>query len=184
MSRADPNCTTKKLRRMPMDRDLTSLEVIGMAIRSEEDAAKFYGHIAQMIENELVQEKYRHLAKEEANHREILVKLYQRMAGTDERPPKIPGDPETAEGGAIPEEIADSLEALLRLAIQREEKARDFYQSAARTATDLSGQRILQYLADVEHGHELMLENELEAYLRDTEWYTGKQWPEMTHVGP
>jgi rubrerythrin len=29
-----------------MERKLTSLEGIGIAIRSEEDAAKFYGHIS------------------------------------------------------------------------------------------------------------------------------------------
>ena len=37
-----------------MDHSLPSLEVIGMAIRSEEDAAKFYGHMSTITENELV----------------------------------------------------------------------------------------------------------------------------------
>ena len=62
-----------------MDRKLTSLEVIGMAIRSEEDAAKFYSHIAARINNELVSKKYRHLAKEETGHRKMLVDLYKKI---------------------------------------------------------------------------------------------------------
>jgi rubrerythrin len=167
-----------------MERKLTSLEVIGMAIRSEEDAAKFYGHISTMTENELVGAKYKQLAKEETGHRKMLVSLYKKMSNTTELPPRIPGEPDTAEGGAVLDEISGSLEDLLKLAIKRERKARDFYKDAAAQATDLSGKRILRYLSDVEHGHELMLKNELEAYLRDSDWYTGKEWPEMVHVGP
>ena len=166
-----------------MDSKLTSLEVIGMAIRSEEDAAKFYGHISKMIENDLVRAKYEHLAREEVNHRRMLTELYKKMSGGQDRPPRIPGTPETAEGGGVPEDMADSLGSLLKLAVQREQKAGAFYGDAADRATDLSGQRILRYLADVEHGHELMLEKELDAYLRDKDWYIGKD-PEMIHVGP
>lgn len=166
-----------------MDPRLTSLEVIGMAIRSEEDAAEFYGHISKIIDNDLVREKYRQLAKEEGNHRKMLVKLYERMSGIPERPPRIPGTPTTAESGTVPPEIADSLEALLGLAIEREQKAKDFYSKAAEQATDLSGRNILLYLSDVEHGHALMLKRELESYLRDKVWYVGKD-PEYVHVGP
>ena len=167
-----------------MEKTLTSLEVIGMAIRSEEDAAKFYGHISTMTENDLVGAKYRQLAKEETGHRKVLINLYKKMTNSAEPPPGIPGEPDTAEGGAVPDEISGSLEDLLKLAIEREQKARNFYKDAAAQATDPSGERILKYLSDVEHGHELMLKNELEAYLRDSDWYTGKEWPEMVHVGP
>jgi rubrerythrin len=167
-----------------MDRRLTSVEVIGLAIRSEEDAAKFYGHISRMIDNDLVRAKYQNLAKEEANHKNILMGLYRQMVGTDETPPRIPGDPETAEGGPVPAEIAESLEDLLRLAVDREGRAGAFYREAAEQATDLSGRRTLQYLADVEHGHEMMLRNELEAFLRDRNWYTSKEPPPLVHVGP
>lgn len=166
-----------------MDPKLTSLEVIGMAIRSEEDAAKFYGHISRMIENDLVRAKYEHLAREEVHHRRMLTALYKKMSEGQERPPRIPGTPETAEGGGVPEDMAGSLESLLKLAVKREQKAGTFYRDAADRATDFSGQRILRYLADVENGHELMLEKELEAYLRDMDWYAGKE-PELIHVGP
>lgn len=167
-----------------MERTLTSLEVVGMAIRSEEDAAKFYGHISRMIENDLVRVKYEQLAKEEAGHRKMLVALYKEMTGTAEHPGRIPGEPETAEGGAIPEDIADSIEDLLRLAVQREQDAHRFYREAAEKAKDLSGRRILEYLAGVERGHQAMLEKELESYLRDKEWYVGQQHPAMIHLGP
>jgi rubrerythrin len=167
-----------------MDRKLTSLEVVGMAIRSEEDAAIFYGHLADMIKNELVGKKYRHLAKEETGHRKMLVDLYEKMLGDAENPPKIPGEPETAEGGAIPDHISNSLEDLLVLAVKREQAAREFYRRAAAEATDLSGKRILEYLVHVETGHEMMLKSELAAYRQDKDWYTGVATPDMVHVGP
>jgi len=167
-----------------MDRKLTSLEVIGMAIRSEEDAAKFYAHIADMINNELVRDKYRNLAKEEVNHRKMLIDLYKKMSGQREAPPKIPGEPKTAEGGAIPDQMSHSVEDLLKLAVAREREAKQFYRKAAAEATDLSGKRILAYLVHVEKGHEMMLKSELEAYLQDTDWYTGELPAEMVHVGP
>ena len=121
-----------------MDRKLTSLEVVGMAIRSEEDAAKYYSHIAGMINNKLVIKKYRHLAQEEADHRKMLVDLYKKMLGDTENPPKIPGEPETAEGGVIPKHISNSLEDLLVLAIEREQAAKEFYRQAAAAANTAS----------------------------------------------
>jgi rubrerythrin len=167
-----------------MDRELTSLEVVGMAIRSEEDAAKFYSHIADMINNELVSNKYRHLAREETGHRKMLVDLYKKMLGDTENPPKIPGEPETAESGPVPEQISGSIEDLLILAVKREQAAKEFYRQAAAAAADLSGKRILEYLVHVEKGHEMMLKSELEAYRQDKDWYAGGVASEMIHAGP
>ena len=64
-----------------MDSRLTPLEVIGLAIRSEEDAAEFYMYISRRIDNELVRTKYQQLAKEEAMHRKMLVEQYKRLSG-------------------------------------------------------------------------------------------------------
>ncbi|HPQ81163.1 MAG TPA: ferritin family protein [bacterium] len=164
-----------------MKDDLTLLEVIGLAIRSEEDAAEFYGSISKVINNELVRAKYEALAKEEVGHRQMLVDLYKRMSGEKGAPPRIPGSPATAEGGKPPFE-ADALEDLLSHAISREVEANDFYRKAAARAIDNNSRRTLEYLADIEHGHELMLRSELEAYLRDRDWYAEK--PDVQLVGP
>lgn len=73
-----------------MDKDLTSIEVIGLAVRSEEDASKFYAHISKLIANPIIKEKYENLAKEEVSHSQILTELYKKMMGSDERPPQNP----------------------------------------------------------------------------------------------
>ncbi len=166
---------------MAMKEDLTLLEVIGLAIRSEEDAAEFYGSISKVIGNELVRAKYEALAKEEVGHRHMLVELYKKMSGESKAPPPIPGSPSTAEGG-MPRFSADSIEELLKHAIGREVDANDFYRRAAARAIDTNSRRTLEYLADIEHGHELMLRSELDAFLRDRDWYAEK--PDVQLVGP
>lgn len=162
-----------------MKADLTTVEVLGLAIRSEEEAAEFYSSVAKMIKNELVRSKYEALAQEENRHREMLLGLYRRATGEKEAP-VIPGSPRTAEGGFPIPKI--SVENLLRLAIAREQEAQAFYRRAAERTSDHTAQRMLQYLADIEHGHELMLNAELEAYLRDRDWYADN--PDVQLVGP
>lgn len=167
-----------------MEEDLTSLEILGIAIRSEEEAARFYGRIARGIGNVLVRTRFRHLAEEEGEHRNMLVALYKQLTGDPGEPPRFKGTGNLAEGGSVPEGRDESLETLLELAVQREEQARDFYRKAAEKALDPSGERILHYLADVEEGHAQRLKRELHAYHRDTAWYTGQDAPEMVHLGP
>ena len=152
-----------------MKDNLTPVEIIGLAIRSEEEASAFYGHISKLVKNELVRSKYESLAREEGRHREMLVALYRKMTGEKGAPPKIPGDPATAEGG-FPVENA-SIEDLLNFAIAREQEARRFYTKAAERTNDHTSKRMLEYLADIERGHETMLKSELDAYLRDKNWY-------------
>lgn len=164
-----------------MQSDLTAVEVIGLAIRSEEDAAAFYGHIAKQIKNDLVKAKFEELAREEVGHKKILTNMYRKMTGEESAPPKIPGAPETAEGGGVPTGVTH-IEELLKIAIGREQKANLFYREAAENTSDMSGKRTLEYLATIEHGHELVLKAELEAYLRDKNWYADN--PDIQLVGP
>ncbi|MFH0800373.1 MAG: ferritin family protein [Pseudomonadota bacterium] len=164
-----------------MKEDLTVLEILGLAVRSEEEAAAFYGSLAEMIKNDLVRARYESLAKEEVAHRQMLVALYRKMTGEKGAPPRIPGDPETAEGGRPPAS-QDSLEGLLKLAIERERAAHDFYLRAASGAVEPTARRIFEYLADIERSHEDLIKTELDAYLRDSNWYAEK--PDVQLVGP
>ena len=164
-----------------MDRNLTAIEVIGLAIRSEEEASKFYGALSKRVKNDLVKAKYEQLAREEAGHRLMLLSEYKRQTGDTTPPPRIPGSPEVAEGGDADVESA-SIEELIQLAIDRERKASAFYAEAAEGAADHSGRSLLLYLADVERGHEVGLTIELEAYRRDSNWYADN--PDIQLVGP
>lgn len=162
-----------------MTKDTTLIEAIGLAIRSEEDASALYGRIAGLIKNDLVKAKYLELAKEEGNHRKLLVSLYKTFANEAFPPHKIPGNPVTAEGG-LPK-LTSSVEDFLNFAIGREIHAQKFYKDAAKNTSDHSGKRLFEYLANVEHGHEVMLKTELEAYHRDNDWYANN--PEIQLLG-
>lgn len=155
--------------KLHMEDQLTTVEILGLAIRSEEDAAQFYSDLAKRVKNDLVKAKYESLAREESAHRQLLFNLYRKMTG-ENKAPEIPGSPETAEGGGIPVDVRD-LEELLKVAIEREQKAYFFYKDCAEGMTDVNGKRLFEYLADVERGHEVMLASELEAYRRDKSWY-------------
>jgi len=163
-----------------MRSDLTALEIIGLGIRSEEDASRFYGKIAGKVKNDLVKAKFESLAREETGHKQVLTALYRKITG-ESVPPDIPGKPEVAEGGKVPIDVGN-MEELLKLAISREQEANRFYRDAAEKAKDQSGRRTLEYLAGIEHGHELMLKEELKAYLRDKNWYSDN--PDIQLVGP
>lgn len=162
-----------------MKSELTAVEAIGLAIRSEEDAADFYGKVSKMVKNELVKAKYVSLAKEEVGHRAILVNLYKKLTG-ENAPPRIPGDPKTAESG-FPVAMT-SMEEIFEFAISREQEAQAFYRRAASSTSDVSGKRTFEYLADIERGHELMLKMEYDAYKRDRDWYSNN--PDIQLVGP
>lgn len=163
-----------------MEKNLTSVEAVGLAIRSEEDAAEFYNKVAKLVKNDLVRAKYESLAKEEVGHRLILVNLYKRMTGENTAPPPIPGRPSTAEGG-FPMAL-EAMEDILNFAIAREQEAQVFYKKAATATADISGKRTFEYLADIERGHELSLKAELDAYKRDKNWYADN--PDIQLVGP
>lgn len=164
-----------------MQRDLTLVEIIGLAVKSEEEAASFYGHLSKKIGNELVRAKYESLAKEEAGHRHMLLELYKKMTGEKNGPPAVPGKQLLAEGMGKEFE-ASSVEDLLRFAILREQKANEFYRKASVKTVDVNSKRTLEYLADIESGHEMLLKAELESYLKDKNWYSDN--PNIQLVGP
>ncbi len=163
-----------------MEKELTVVEIIGLGIRSEEDAARFYGALSKKIKNELVRAKYESLAREEESHRHMLRVMYEKMTG-ERNPPRIPGAPVTAEGGGIPL-ISESLEELLQYAMSRERESCEFYRKLAPRMSDGASRRTIEYLADIEKGHESLLRSELEAYRRDINWYAEK--PDIQLVGP
>ncbi|MBI2091923.1 MAG: ferritin family protein, partial [Deltaproteobacteria bacterium] len=152
----------------------------GLAIRSEEAAAFFYGRVAKLIKNKIVRAKYESLAEEEGRHRKLLIGLYCKITGEKKPPAKIAGKPATAEGG-FPVMVT-SLEDSIRLAIRREEEAEAFYKNGAKHVIDDSAaSSILMYLADMEHGHSLLLKAELEAFIRDRDFYADN--PEIQLLG-
>ena len=160
-----------------MNRDLTAIEVVGIAIGKEKLAQELYKRMAGDIRNPLVKEKFLSLSREEHKHEEILTKIYEKMTGDvklrsasfEIRPSDLP-KPDAA------------LDELFVFAIEREREAQKMYTEAAQISTDESGRRTFQYLANFERGHEILLLAEFEDYKRDKNWYA--DMPDIQLVGP
>ena len=58
--------------------DLTSLEIIGIAIKAEVEAGQIYDRLASRIRNRALREKLLFLRDEEEKHKAILEEMYAR----------------------------------------------------------------------------------------------------------
>ncbi len=162
-----------------VSRSLTGLEVLGIAIRSEVEAHRFYTLVLKRVKNPILREKLSRLAAEEKRHRQILEERYKKSTGEDFPPLPTRGG---AEGkGPIPQNLTPA--EILQMAIRMERQAANFYQREAQKSTDMSGSFMLEYLADFERSHERSLEAEWKALKRFPDWFSSSD-PIVMLVGP
>jgi len=162
-----------------MEKSLTAVEVVGLAIAKEREAQDLYTRMSSEMKNPLVREKFLSLGREERRHEEILSGMYLKMTG-EERSPKISFSGKLSKAN-FPGPNA-TFEDLLLFAIDREKDSQRLYLEGVSVATDESGRRTFRYLADFERGHEMILKTELENYRRDKNWYA--ECPDIMLVGP
>lgn len=169
---------------MAYNEDLTALEVLGMAIKSEIEAALLYAHMISLVRNASLASKLVFLRREEEKHRELLESLYARRFPDIELqlPTKSPV-PQIQnadwENMTVPE--------LFQLAMQAEQMAADFYSREADRSNDQPGRTMLRYLSNVERGHYHLLETEYELVSRFPSYYDADEFhfgDEMMHIGP
>jgi rubrerythrin len=142
-------------------------DLMGYAIRSEMDSNGAYTKLSDRVSNPLLKEKFRWLAFEENNHKEILTKLHKALFPNQTI--VIPDKPSLELFKSIDVAPSSSLLDILLQAIESEKTAEDFY---ARLADRVQNgkKRLLQYLSKVEHSHYLMLKAEYDA-VQDFEDY-------------
>lgn len=169
---------------MAIDKSLAAWQVLGVAIRSEVDAAAFYTRLQGRVKNVLLVQKLKFLALEEEHHRKILERLLA------QRYPDKPKDvPESAImppiGVALPAE--PSVPELFEAALKAEEIAEAYYNDAAGRVEEEAGQRILAYLGRVERSHQAMIRSELDLIRRFPDYYDVEDFhlgEDLFHVGP
>ncbi len=158
--------------------ELTSVEVLGLAVAQEVAAYKRYKLFASRVNNPLVKQKFLSLAREEQAHRTLLYDQLKKYTGEEK-----PGLPKKAPRFNKDEDLARPLHEIILLAIKKEQEAQEFYREAAAAATDPTGKRILDYLADFERGHERILQEEYDAVAKYPEWFD-IDGPDIMLVGP
>ena len=169
---------------MSIDKDLAAWQVLGVAIRSEVDAAAFYTRLQARVKNLLLVQKLKFLALEEEHHRKIL----ERLLG--QRYPDKPGDVPEASlmppiGAALPADPA--VPELFQAALEAEEIAEAYYNDAAARVEDEAGRKILAYLGRVERSHQAIIKSELDLIVRFPDYYNVEDFhigEELFHVGP
>jgi len=143
-----------------MQKDITSLEALGIAIRDLIDTQELYQKLSQLSNNDVLKDRFMNLYYEEKKHTQLLKKKYKEMFPTVEL---------ILPESQIPKDVLNtkqiqklSIKDLLQLAIDGHKRAREFYLDCAETVTDLSGKRMFRFLADMKFSHQMMLSAELE----------------------
>jgi rubrerythrin len=169
---------------MSIATDLTPLEILGVAIKSEIEAANLYRHIASLVINLDLRSRLDFLVGEEEKHRQILEGAYKRQFPEVElalpaRSLVTTVQAAIQEGAPVPE--------LFQLAMEAERLSEEFYSESAGRATEENSRTILTYLSRMERGHYELLRTELEMIQRFPTYYQVKEFSlgdELTHLGP
>jgi len=157
---------------------LTVVEILGVAVKKEAEAAAFYRGMAILTENLIIKERFMALSREELKHRALIQAEYKRLTGEEKIPvPRL----DVSDRDAIDLDSA-SLEEAMEYAILTERDAQRLYAAAAKASTDPRGQRLLEYLVEFEKGHERQIKADLDFYRNDPGWFEGRD--DMIHVGP
>lgn len=150
-----------------MEEGLTTIEILGVAVKREVDASLFYTNMAKRINNEIVKERIVHLAMEEKRHEALLRNIYKDKSG-EERVPLPPGDsgfPDSAKMEKM------SMEKLLGLAIEKEIESEKLYRIASDKAEDTNTASMLTYLSEMEKQHRSVLELEMKNLKNNSDWF-------------
>jgi rubrerythrin len=159
---------------------LSSLEVYGIAIRSEIEAARAYEYMATKVEARDVKRKLRFLRDEERKHRAMLEEMYQKDFSDVklELPDKGLAPKLT---GAIQQD--SPIQKLFELAMNAEKLSEDFYAQAAAGSESQSGRKLLMYLSGMERGHYFLLKSEFDLMTQFDRYQSYKKFSQE-HLGP
>ena len=163
---------------------LTALEVLGVAIKSEIEAAAFYARLRERVGNSGLAAKLRFLQTEEEKHRVILEGEYKRRFPAVELrlpPNSLISLPDSASLSDL------TVPKLFGIAMKAEQASAEFYSREADRSADETGRTILRYLSRVEQGHYQMLETEYELVSRFHDYYNADDFhlgQELIHIGP
>lgn len=163
-----------------IDPHLTMLEIYGIAIKSEIDAAAAYTKMSRIVQNRDLKKKLLFLKNEEVKHRQLLQTRYE------EQFPKV--KLRLPEVGLAPKlnsalENNTSLTKLFELALAAEKASEDFYAEAAQRAKDQTGKNLLFYLSGMERGHYFTLKAEYDLMQQFDNFESYKKFS-LEHLGP
>ncbi len=165
---------------LPLEKvkDFSLEELLGMAIKAEIGARKFYESLAERLDIQALKEKIEWLADEEGKHEALLRNLYESMFPGKEV--VFPGEHIGPELQPVARELhgAEDIIELIRWAMRAEEIAANFYAEIENIVEAEDKKRLMRYLSDMEKGHYYTLKAEYELLL---DW---SMYSQMMNLGP
>lgn len=169
---------------MTINSKLRPSEVLAVAIRSEIEAASFYGRLLDRVKNVLLQQKLKFLVFEEKKHRKILEKLHtQRFPDIELKVPEKPVRPHPP----VAVEERSSVLDLFKAALEAEKFAEEFYRDAKKVVEDGGSKKMLEYLSRVERGHYFLIRSEIDLLSKFPDYYDVEDFnlgQDLFHIGP
>jgi rubrerythrin len=159
---------------------LSSIEVFGVAIKSEIEAAGAYQRMLEMSDRPDVKKKLRFLRDEEIKHRRMLEDMYRKEFSDIKL--VLPAR------GLAPKLTAavsrdTPLLRLFELAMEAEKTSEVFYAEAAERSESQSGRQLLAYLSGMERGHYFVLKSEYDLMQQFDKFASYKKFSQE-HLGP
>lgn len=145
---------------MNKERDLTTLEVLSIAVKSEIEAIKLYTKMKELTRNPDLATKISFLIEQERNHEKVLTEAYRKRFPEIElslpRQSLVPSVSNALERNV-------SLEECFKAALEAEKQSEEFYADLAKKTRDQNSRSMLEYLASMERSHYSILEAEMKA---------------------
>lgn len=136
---------------------VTLEEVIKFAVEREDTAYNLYTRAAELSTNIASKKMFQELAKEEATHKDVFIKIDEDKAESH----KLCTLPESSIAKylvEVPFKPDMNYSSILASALKTEENAYQLYKAAAGMTDDPKLQKLLMNFADVELGHRRRLE--------------------------
>lgn len=160
-----------------MTEDIKS--ILETAIVEEKKASRFYANLALQMEDKGARLKFEIMAAVEMKHYEFLLSWYQEKI---QQPPLMQ---EIGESKIVrPETPARtaSFEEAIKVIMDTERRACEFYKKACETSTDTTDRKIFTMLADMEQSHFEQFRTEYNYMTESTIRFASEDIPWMMEV--
>lgn len=159
---------------------LSALDIYGVAVRSEIEAAQAYLRMMHSVTRSDVKRKLRFLRDEERKHRTLLEEMYRQEF------PDV--KLELPDQGLAPRlqaalDADAALDRLFELATAAEKTSEQFYAEAAERSESQSGRKLMAYLSGMERGHYFILKSEYDLMMEFDRLASYKKFT-LEHLGP
>ena len=134
--------------------------LISEAIKLEINGQAFFKHAAEATANELGKKMFTRLAQEEVKHLETFSRLFSSVIKSDDWKKQV-RDEELRGPSTVIQQLADRMKRAegqseveaLRIGMELEQKAVDFFSGTAAGMTDAAAREIFEKIADEERFH-------------------------------